>query len=149
MDIGLRGAYADAGFFLRTVVFSRLAKPVNITIRKPIKSKLGGNKITSIDLDLDREISVSAEKCGTAMTLPPQSPRPLSDSPRFKSLTQELHAMIVETVSGKPGPTTRLDPDEPYPPLAVNESELVEELRCKTPVCSEMTVTMKEKTRVN
>lgn len=136
-------------FFARTVVFSKLAKPATITIRKPIKSKLGENKITSIDLDLDREISASAEKCGIAMTSPPKSPRPLSDSPRFKDLIQELHAMIVETVSGKPGPPTRLDPDEPYPPLAVNESELVEELRCKTPACSEMIVTMKEKTRVN
>lgn len=116
-------------FFTRTVSISRLAKPATVTIRKPIKSKLGENKITSIDLDLDREMSASAEKCGIAMTSPPKSPRPLSDSPRFKELIQELHAMIVEEVSGKPGPTTRLDPDEPYPPLVVNESELVEELK--------------------
>ena len=60
---------------------------------------------------------------------------------------QEMKALIAQHVAGGPAPT-RLDPDEPYPPLDVEESDMVTEVRCKTVQCTELIVTMAEKTRV-
>jgi hypothetical protein len=50
-------------FYVRTVTFATLDKPTTITIRRPIKSHIGVNTITALDLDLDRQVSASAEKC--------------------------------------------------------------------------------------
>ncbi len=135
-------------FYTRTVTFSSLSEPGIITIRKPIKSQFGDNRITAIDLDLDRSVHATTER-GRIVVIPIFSgPRPLSaPNPHFNELIQELKALIAQKVTN--GATvTRPDPDAPYPPLSVDESENVQELRCKEPICVEMTVTMKEKTRI-
>jgi hypothetical protein len=135
-------------FFTRTVTFPALTLPETITIRRPIKSHFGSNALTSLDLDLDRQITASAEEC--LITVAPRSalPRPLSDNPRFGELIQEFRALLIQHVTGGPI-TTRPDPDEPYPPLEVSESELVEEAVCANSACTQLTITMKEKTRVH
>jgi hypothetical protein len=133
-------------FYLRTIRFAVLDKPEIITIRKPIKSHFGINKITSLDLDIDRQIHASAGNC--TVTVAPLANSISGENPRFYNLTDQLKALAAQKVSGK-GFTTRLDPDEPYPPLALNESEMIQELRCNRSPCTTMTVTMKEKTRVH
>lgn len=126
-------------FYVRTVGFSTLDKPETISIRKPIKSHSGVNKITSLDLDLDRQLRASADKC--KVSLAPLSTSISGTSPRFQKLIEELKALVAQKVSGKGFPT-RLDPDQPYPPLAVNESEMVQELRCNSDPCKTFSVTM-------
>jgi hypothetical protein len=138
-------------FYVRSVTFSALGKPTVITIRRPIKSsQIGLNSITSLDLDLDRQVRASAEQCKVMLTPVSTSHSPLSaDNPHFQYLIDQLRALLAERVSGKEGTVTRLDPDAPYPPLEVNGSELVEELRCTNSPCTRMLVAMKERTRRN
>lgn len=129
-------------FYVRTVSFETLDKPITITIRRPIKSRVGVNTITSLDLDLDRQVRASAEKCKVVLTPLSTVNSPLSGTnPHFQSLIDQLKAILAQKVSGV-GFTTRLDPDEPYPPLAVNESEMIQELRCKSSPCTTLSVTM-------
>ncbi len=135
-------------FYVRTVTFPTLSEPATITIRKPIKSHFGENRISTVDLDLDRQVSASAYKCLVKVTSISATSRPLSDAnPHFPELMQEMKALIAQHVAGGPAPT-RLDPDEPYPPLDVEESDMVTEVHCKTVQCTELIVTMAEKTRV-
>jgi len=136
-------------FYVRTVSFATLDKSATITIRRPIKSRIGVNTVTSLDLDLDRQVRVSAEKCKVVITPLSTVNYPLSAAnPHFHYLTDQLGALVAQKVSGT-GFTTRLDPDEPYPPLAVNESELIEEIKCNSSPCTTMKVEMKEHTRVH
>jgi len=129
-------------FWVRTITFSKLNDVAVITIRKPVKSKNGENALTGLDLDLDRKIQTSAENnCKIVATLVP----PIQE--RLNRLVKEIRIFVAQTVSAKTPTVTRLDPDEPYPTLAIDESELVEELRCKDSDCANMTVTMVEKTR--
>ena len=126
-------------FYMRTVSFATLDKLETITIRRAIKSHLGANTITSVDLDLDRQVHASAEKC--KVKLAPLSTGLSRANPRFRKLAEELGALLAQKVSGT-GFTTRLDPDEPYPPLAVNESEMIQELRCTSSPCTTFNLTM-------
>jgi hypothetical protein len=135
-------------FYVRTVTFSTLSEPATITIRKPIKSHFGENRISTVDLDLDRQVLASADKCGTKVNPISRTSWPLSDAnPHFPELMQQLKALLVQHVTAGPAPT-RPDPDEPYPPLGVEESDMTTELHCKNVQCTEMIVTMAEKTRV-
>jgi hypothetical protein len=133
-------------FYVRTVTFTDLDRPATITLRKPIKSRTGANNITNLDLNLDRRVEASAGKCRLdILPLPPlNSPESRS---HFNDLTVHLNALISQKVTNEPAPT-RLDPDEPYPPLAINESENVMELKCADSPCSRMTLTMQERTRI-
>jgi hypothetical protein len=136
-------------FYVRTVSFATLDGPTTITIRRPIKSRgFGVNAITSLDLDFDRQVRASAEQCNVTVTPLSTVSNPLSSAnPHFNYLTDQLNTLLKQTVSGS-GFTTRLDPDKPYPPLAVNESEMIEEIKCKDSPCKNMTVELKEKTRL-
>jgi hypothetical protein len=136
-------------FYVRTVTFSVLSSPATITIRKPIKSQsVGENKISTIDLDLDRQVFASADRCVTKVTPVSTVSWPLSDAnPHFPELMQQLKVLLVQHSTNGTAPT-RLDPDEPYPPLGVEESEMIAELHCKNIQCTEMTATLAEKTRV-
>jgi hypothetical protein len=136
-------------FYIRTVTFSTLDEPATITIRKPIKSHFGENRISTIDLDLDRQVFASADKCRVEATPVSKVGWPLSDAnPRFPELMQQLKTLLVQRVTNGSGAPTRPDPDEPYPPLDVEESDMVTELHCKNVQCTELTVTTAEKTRV-
>jgi hypothetical protein len=135
-------------FYTRTVTFESISATAIIEIRKPIKSHFGENRIDAIDLDLDRKIGATIER-GQIEVIPITSDNyPLSSSnPHFGGLIQELKVLIAQKVTNGPA-ITRPDPDEPYPALSIDESENVQELRCKNPTCSELTVEMKEKTRI-
>jgi hypothetical protein len=130
-------------FWIRTVKFAALDKPATITIRKPIKGKIGENVITNLDLDLDldRTLRVTAGDTCKVVTTPVP---PVSD--RLKQLVDHIKALIAQKLTGPV--MTRPDPDQPYPPLAVNESESVLELRCKDPACVQVDMTPYEKTRI-
>jgi len=135
-------------FYVRTVSFPILNKPATITLRRPIKSRLGANTITSLDLNLDRQVHALAGNCKVILTPTSSVNRPLSvTNLRFHDLIEQLEALLVQKIVGPV--TTRLDPDEPYPPLSVNESEMVDELRCNSSPCTTMLVEMKEHTRVH
>lgn len=134
--------------YTRTITFSRLSTTATIMIRRPIKGHFGDNRITSLDLDLDRQVLVSADRCDVHVAQIFTS-NPLSElNPHFNELVEQLKVLLVQHVTGGPIPT-RPDPDEPYPPLTINESELVEEAKCKDPKCGNLLITMIEKTRVH
>lgn len=117
-------------------------KPAAITIRKAIKMKNGQNTITGFDLDLDRTVQVSAEGVCKVVTIPTQPVKA-----RLDRLGGQIKILLVQINAG--GLTvTRPDPDEPYPPLAVNESEMVNEITCKDDPWTNRTVKFIEKTRV-
>jgi len=131
-------------YWVRTVTFSALKKVTSVTIRKPIKSHKGVNTIMALDLDLDRKVQTSTESdCEiTTPSIPPYRAR-------LDKLVNEIKFFVTQTVSGKSGTATRLDPDKPYPGLAINESELVEELKCEDSSCAKVTVRMIDKTRIH
>jgi hypothetical protein len=134
-------------FYVRTITLDSFTESQTITIRKPIKSRVGVNQVTAIDLDLDRQITAACERCTIDVIPICTKCQPLFNNPHFIDLSQEINALLVQHVSGG-SVTTRLDPDVPYPPLAVDESEIVEELHCVIPACTQLTVTMNQKTRV-
>lgn len=129
-------------FYVRSVTFATMHKPAAITIRKAIKMKNGQNTITGFDLDLDRTVQVSAEGVCKVVTIPTQPVKA-----RLDRLGGQIKILLVQINAG--GLTvTRPDPDEPYPPLAVNESEMVNEITCKDDPWTNRTVKFIEKTRV-
>jgi len=132
-------------FYLRTITFSDFENPATITIRKPIKSMLGMNQINYFDLDLDRQVAASAGKCQLVLHSVP------SVAVHFPVLLDQLKAMMARPANGAgsaPIPT-KLDPDAAYPPLALRESELVQEVKCSNSPCTMLLVELKEKTRVH
>src|SRR5271157_3849015 len=64
---------------------------------------------------------------------------------RFRTLVDQLRALIAWKW-GQNVIFTRLDPDDPYPPLVVNESEMVMEARCTSSPCTTLSVEMQERT---
>ena len=135
-------------FYLRTVKFATLNKETTITIRRAIKSRVGANMINAFDLDLDRQVRASAEECNVVVT--PLSPMndPLSaKNPHFDYLVDQLAALLHQKTSGSEI-KTRFNPDEPYPPFAVNESEVIEEIRCTSTPCKTMRVDFVEHHRI-
>jgi hypothetical protein len=130
-------------FYIRTVKFVTLDKPTTITIRKAIKNKTGVNVVTNLDLDLDRMVQVSGDSMCKIVVTPVPTVRA-----RLDRLIDQIKVLVVQKVAGGTQATTRLDPDERYPPLAVGESELVEEFICKDDPCMNLVMTTNEKTRI-
>ena len=128
-------------FYTRTVTFSILSNITTITLRRPIKSASPRtNTITSLDLDIDRLMKVSTNGCKISRS-------PMSDrNTRFDILSDQLRTLASRRLEGPSSPviTTRMDPDAPFPPLTVQDSELITELHCKDHPCKTFGITMEQ-----
>jgi hypothetical protein len=129
-------------FYIRTVSFETLTEPAVITIRRPIKSRnIGATTINTLDLDLDRIVSITVANSDVVTT-------PVSDvNMRFQVLTDQLQALLSRKAESGATLATRLDPDEPYPPLLVNQSEIIDEVRCASSPCKTVTITLQQNPR--
>ena len=124
-------------FFVRTVTFAALGEPTTITIRRPIKPQnQTTNVITTMELDLDRVVQVSAHCIVTHIA-------PAKLDAWFDRLSDQLRTLALWQGANGPAPT-RMNPDDPFPPLADKQSELISEVRCKDAPCKNLLVTMAE-----
>ena len=104
---------------------------------------MGENSISAVDFDLDRTVSATAD--GVRVKLKPVLTEafPLTGHTKhFDDLCTELRGLLAEKLINGNMVSPRLNPDDPYPPLKLNESEQVVELKCTNPSCSQLTVSM-------
>ena len=136
-------------YFVRTIKFDRLIGTAKIVLRRPIKSRDGVNTLSTLDLDLDREISASAKNADVSVQMPPRGKSPYTaDSEHFRQLGLEMTRLSSERTFGTVN--TRLNPDEPPPALKVQEDEIIWDLQCKLPMCNGFTAAViSNRTRIN
>jgi hypothetical protein len=141
---GFDEPYHTPDFFVRTVNFKTLDEAATITIRRPVKSRNPAvNTVTSLDLDLERIVRISAGRCNIR-----HSPI-VGMNKRFEILTDQLRVLAL----WKGGPdasqtvVTRMNPEDPLLPLEVNGSELITEARCKDYPCKNLLITLSQHSR--
>ncbi len=110
-------------FFTRTVTFAYLSEPTIITLRRSIRghTQVSGATDFDLDLDVDRTVKVTAHSCN--LTAVPVLDRKI----RLERLAKELQTLKSRKEEGPDGfavGITRHNPDDPIPPLTVNEMEL-------------------------
>lgn len=127
-------------YFKRTIRFEHLMKTATITIRRPIRSSLGDNK-----LDASNFPTSSYEVNST-------SPCALNKSDIYEDATKRFLHLMAQFWSLSTWKYTKdqkplkvwLNPDEAMPELQPGETEQTIEVHCKDDACNQIIVTRLE-----